>query len=212
MNCVFFSVAVSEKIIMFRLYPKDVDDLIENLKNMGVHTTAPIPEKKTVVELTLEKTYWPIPCIETKLTGVRAHNCNAHEHSKLPTAWSCDCRYHPLDRKFLTVSEEARNLFGLSEQDIITLCDPYQTDIPFSIVELYANIIHESDSDKFCQLVAESILDPEGRSLPKQIRCINTKDGSIIPCIVRLRLSKSENYYENSWNHYTNFCFIPLSS
>jgi hypothetical protein len=203
-------VAITENIVMLRLDSGDVQELVQNLQKMGVFVSPPKLEKKLTIQLLPVETTWTLPIIEIKSTGVRSHNCKASHHENTPSTWSCDCKYHPLDQKFLTVSSEAQKLFGYSEEELMSLCDSDKSPVPYSIWDLYAAIIHEDDYEIFCKMASEAILDSEGRSLTKRIRCVNQKESSVTHCIARLRLSKSENYSDNTWNHYSNYCFFPL--
>jgi hypothetical protein len=190
--------------------PSEVDSMVEELKVIGIYTVAPMPQKKLSIQLLAEEIYWSVPIIEVRSVGVRSHKCDANEHSNIPSTWSCKCRYDALDQKFLRVSREAQALFGYSDQECLELCDPDNSQIPDSIAELFTTLIHKDDYELMCQSFIEAILDIDGRSLPRKIRCMNQKDSSMTRCIVRLRISKSDNFTSNEWNHVANWCFFPL--
>jgi hypothetical protein len=199
---------------MRRIEPSEAKVLSNNLKEMGINAVCPDSQKRLAlkaIQVHPEEFIWPIPIIEFRSVGTRSHTCDVVNDSMPPSGWYCKCQYFPLDRKYLIVSQEAQKLFGYTEEECIELCAPIVledetcTDPP-----LMSHLIYHEDWHLISQVFVEAILDTKGESTPREVRCVRNKEASLIRCVVRLRLSKSDSYTSNTWNHFANWCFLPI--
>jgi hypothetical protein len=215
----FFRTVMTEKIIMTRIEPSEALILSDKLREFGINTACPANQKRIFLQLyTLhpEEIIWPIPIIEFRTTGNRAHFCENAKDASTSSKSFCKCQYFPTDHKYLIVSREAQELFGYSERECIELCNPnIPEDEIFTDPPILASLIFHEDWNLVCQCFVEAVLDSEGRSSPKAVRCLKKPSSSstqieFTKCMVCLRFSRSDNYVTSTWNHIANWCFIPL--